>query len=238
MCRKLRKTCMFHHQKKWKKKPIRSINLSAKSRLLEETLERRIKPLQWVILMLHAMPQDTVMLRTKLLGNITNLLEKVKVDLILVPEICQNMRLRPIFVHSQNCNRSLVMGQVPLSKPRSITEKLVMLNNTLVKQWKTLPRQHGNVVKVLSRAANATVLCGMVQLLHQMTKSQLTLGKRWENGKLLPKRLMNGNHVLMLTSVEIHLEIRRSNVGVKTSLHTSHGNVLRMVMNASVTEVG
>jgi len=94
------------------------------------------------------------------------------------------------------------------------------------------------VVKVLNRAANAMVLYGMVHLPLQMTRNHSILGRRLDSGKLSPEKVKNGNHVPMLTLVEILGQIRRNNAGVRTSQLINHGNVLMKEMNVSVTEVG
>jgi len=93
-------------------------------------------------------------------------------------------------------------------------------------------------VRELSRVANAMVLYGMVQPLPQMTRNHSILGRRLDSGKLSPKKLKNGNHVPMLTLVEIHGQSRKSNAGARISQHIHHGNVLRMEMNVNVTAVG
>jgi len=91
---------------------------------------------------------------------------------------------------------------------------------------------------VPNKAASATVLCGMVQLRDQMTRSQLKLGTNLDNGRHCQKSLKSGNHVPMLTSEATHGQSKKSNAGVRTSQHTNHGNVPKKEKNASVMEDG
>jgi len=172
------------------------------------------------------------------LKNTSSSLVQNKEDFPIVPENLPTTKLWHIFIVSQNFNKSSVTEQVLWVKLEATGMTLVTLKTISLHLWRTQAYLHGNAVRVPNKAANVTVLYGMVQPLDSMTRSQSPPGRSSDIGKLMISNLMNGCHVLMLNLVEIQPQNKRNNVGAKTSQHTSHIDVLMKETSASVTEVG